>query len=251
MILFVGFLLMEIVMPQISRTALVPYSAEQMYQLVNDVQSYPQFLPGCTGSRILESTPGQMTAAVDVSKAGISKTFTTRNQLTSNQSILMNLVDGPFKKLIGGWKFTPLSQEACRIEFHLDFEFTNKLIELAFGRVFKELASNMVRLLRFVRKRFTVPGKIAVEVAYALPEKQYLQRVTLQEGATVEEAIRASGLLELRTDIDLTKNKVGIYSRPAKLSDSVHDGDRVEIYRPLIADPKELRRQRAEKSANK
>ena len=224
MILFVGFLLMEIVMPQISRTALVPYSAEQMYQLVNDVQSYPQFLPGCTGSRILESTPGQMTAAVDVSKAGISKTFTTRNQLTSNQSILMNLVDGPFKKLIGGWKFTPLSQEACRIEFHLDFEFTNKLIELAFGRV---------------------------EVAYALPEKQYLQRVTLQEGATVEEAIRASGLLELRTDIDLTKNKVGIYSRPAKLSDSVHDGDRVEIYRPLIADPKELRRQRAEKSANK
>ncbi len=145
MILFVGFLLMEIVMPQISRTALVPYSAEQMYQLVNDVQSYPQFLPGCTGSRILESTPGQMTAAVDVSKAGISKTFTTRNQLTSNQSILMNLVDGPFKKLIGGWKFTPLSQEACRIEFHLDFEFTNKLIELAFGRVFKELASNMVQ----------------------------------------------------------------------------------------------------------
>ena len=93
-----------------------------------------------------------------------------------------------------------------------------------------------------------MPGKIAVEVAYALPEKQYLQRVTLQEGATVEEAIRASGLLELRTDIDLTKNKVGIYSRPAKLSDIVHDGDRVEIYRPLIADPKELRRQRAEKS---
>ena len=70
-----------------------------------------------------------------------------------------------------------------------------------------------------------MPGKIAVEVAYALPEKQYLQRVTLQEGATVEEAIRASGLLELRTDIDLTKNKVGIYSRPAKLSDIVHDGD--------------------------
>lgn len=57
----------------------------------------------------------------------------------------MHLVDGPFKKLIGGWKFTPLSHEACRIEFHLDFEFTNKLIELAFGRIFKELASNMVQ----------------------------------------------------------------------------------------------------------
>ncbi|AUP76397.1 RnfH family protein [Enterobacter sp. EA-1] len=90
-------------------------------------------------------------------------------------------------------------------------------------------------------------GKIAVEVAYALPEKQYLQRVTLDDGATVEQAILASGLLDLRDDIDLNVNKVGIYSRPAKLQDVVRDGDRVEIYRPLIADPKELRRQRAEK----
>ncbi len=132
-------------MPQISRTALVPFSAEQMYQLVNDVKSYPDFLPGCTGSRVLELGPTQMTAAVDVSKADISKTFTTRNTLTSNQSILMSLVDGPFKKLIGGWKFIPLSPEACKIEFHLDFEFTNKLIEMAFGRIFKELAANMVQ----------------------------------------------------------------------------------------------------------
>ncbi|MEX9252693.1 RnfH family protein [Pseudenterobacter timonensis] len=94
-----------------------------------------------------------------------------------------------------------------------------------------------------------MPAKIAVEVAYALPEKQYLLRVSLEEGATVEEAIRASGLLELRRDIDLAANKVGIYSRPVKLADRVKEGDRVEIYRPLIADPKELRRQRAEKTA--
>ena len=132
-------------MPQISRTALVPYSAEQMYRLVNDVKSYPEFLPGCTGSRILESSAQQMTAAVDVAKAGISKTFTTRNTLTRNQSILMNLVDWPFKKLIGGRKFTTKNADASRIEFQLDFEFTNKLIELAFGRIFKELASNMVQ----------------------------------------------------------------------------------------------------------
>lgn len=96
-----------------------------------------------------------------------------------------------------------------------------------------------------------MPVKIAVEVAYALPEKQYLRRVTLEEGATVEQAIHASGLLALRTDIDLAKNKVGIYSRPVKLTDLLSDGDRVEIYRPLIADPKELRRQRAEKAAKK
>ena len=92
---------------------------------------------------------------------------------------------------------------------------------------------------------------ISVEVVYALPDKQYLRAVTLEEGATVEQAIKASGLLSLRKDIDLNSNKIGIYSRPVKLGDAVQDGDRIEIYRPLIADPKELRRQRAERSAEK
>lgn len=88
-------------MPQISRSALVPFSAEQMYQLVNDVHSYPDFLPGCTGSRVINASNNEMTAAVDVAKAGISKTFTTRNTLLDNQSINMQLVDGPFRKLMG------------------------------------------------------------------------------------------------------------------------------------------------------
>jgi putative ubiquitin-RnfH superfamily antitoxin RatB of RatAB toxin-antitoxin module len=94
-----------------------------------------------------------------------------------------------------------------------------------------------------------VSAEICVEVVYALPEKQYLRTVRLHEGATVEEAIRASGLLELREDISLEHNKVGVYSRPVKMGDIVHNGDRVEIYRPLVADPKALRRQRAERSA--
>lgn len=92
--------------------------------------------------------------------------------------------------------------------------------------------------------------EISVEVVYALPEKQYQRVVTLEEGSTVEQAIVASGLLELRRDIDLSKNKVGVFSRAVKLSDTLQEGDRVEIYRPLIADPKELRRQRAERSAS-
>lgn len=93
--------------------------------------------------------------------------------------------------------------------------------------------------------------ELHVEVVYALPDKQYLRLVTLDEGATVEQAIKASGLLSLRKDIDLSINKVGIFSRPVKLADAVQDGDRVEIYRPLIADPKELRRQRAERTTDK
>lgn len=96
---------------------------------------------------------------------------------------------------------------------------------------------------------FTV-SDLNVEVTYALPEKQYLLPVKVNEGSTIEDAIIASGILALRADIDLKINKVGIYSRPAKLGDLLQEGDRVEIYRPLIADPKELRRTRAKKSKN-
>jgi len=91
-------------------------------------------------------------------------------------------------------------------------------------------------------------SEIRVEVVYALPHRQYLRTVKLEEGSNVEQALIASGLLELRKDIDIKKNKFGIYSRPVKLVDTVNDGDRIEIYRPLIADPKELRRIRAERS---
>ncbi|MFV0548602.1 MAG: RnfH family protein [Limnobaculum xujianqingii] len=89
---------------------------------------------------------------------------------------------------------------------------------------------------------------IHIEVVYALPEQQYVRNLTVEEGSNVEQAIIASGILEMRKEIDLKVNKVGIFSRGAKLSDPVHDGDRVEIYRPLIADPKELRRMRAERA---
>ncbi|WP_273745945.1 RnfH family protein [Morganella morganii] len=92
---------------------------------------------------------------------------------------------------------------------------------------------------------------ISAEVCYALPDKQFLIPVKIHEGATVEAVILASGILSLWDDVDLTKNKVGIFSRPAKLTDIVSDGDRVEIYRPLIADPKEMRRKRAEDASRK
>ncbi|WP_407332328.1 SRPBCC family protein [Enterovibrio sp. 27052020O] len=131
-------------MPRITRSALVPFSADQMFKLVNDVEAYPAFVPGCSGSRVLEASDRAMTASVDVAKAGIRKTFTTRNELVEGQAIKMELVDGPFRKLVGGWHFTSLDADACKIELNLDFEFTNSLVEMAFGRVFNELAVNMV-----------------------------------------------------------------------------------------------------------
>jgi ribosome-associated toxin RatA of RatAB toxin-antitoxin module len=115
-----------------------------MFSLVNDVARYPEFLPGCSGSRVIESSDSVMVASVDVSKAGISKTFTTSNRMANGAEILMELVDGPFKKLEGGWYFTPLDDQACKVELKLEFEFSSRMIEVAFGKVFNELTSNMV-----------------------------------------------------------------------------------------------------------
>ncbi|EGY29760.1 hypothetical protein Rin_00002630 [Candidatus Regiella insecticola 5.15] len=98
------------------------------------------------------------------------------------------------------------------------------------------------------RRNVTGEGDIHVEVVYALPERQYIRALLRPNDSTVLQAIVASGLPQLRTDIDLQHNKVGIYGRLVKLSDLVNEGDRIEIYRPLIADPKELRRRRADKS---
>ncbi|CAK1789225.1 SRPBCC family protein [Vibrio crassostreae] len=131
-------------MPKVTRSALVSFSADQMFSLVNDVARYHEFLPGCSGSRVIESSGSTMVASVDVSKAGISKTFTTSNRLADGAEILMELVDGPFKKLQGGWYFTPLDEQACKVELKLEFEFSSRMIEMAFGKIFNELTSNMV-----------------------------------------------------------------------------------------------------------
>jgi putative ubiquitin-RnfH superfamily antitoxin RatB of RatAB toxin-antitoxin module len=92
-----------------------------------------------------------------------------------------------------------------------------------------------------------VSEKIKVEVVYAYPEKYFLKKMELEQPLTIQNVIVQSGVLEKYKEIDLRENKVGIFSRPAKLTDTVENGDRIEIYRPLIADPKEMRRKRAEK----
>lgn len=132
-------------MPAISRSALVMHSVEDMYALINDVLNYPHFIPDCADSKIISTDDEVMTAALLVSKGGINKWFTTKNTLVANQEIIMNLVDGPFKYLTGGWTLTPLSEDACKVELSLDYEFSNKLLDIAFGRVFNQLANNMVQ----------------------------------------------------------------------------------------------------------
>lgn len=132
-------------MPTVNRSALVPFSAENMFDLVNDVASYPAFLPGCVDSKVLEASTSHMNASLLIKKAGVNQWFTTSNELQKGKFIKMSLVDGPFKTLQGGWTFTALAEDACKIELSLDFEFSSKLVEMAFGKVFSAIANNMVK----------------------------------------------------------------------------------------------------------
>ncbi|MFD2166233.1 SRPBCC family protein [Thalassotalea euphylliae] len=140
-------------MPSIHRSALVMHSVEQMYRLINDVLAYPQFLPDCTDSKIISHDEASMTAALKVSKAGINKWFTTKNTLVENQQVTLDLVDGPFSKLKGVWELTALSDEACKITLNLDYEFSNKMFDLAFGKVFNHIANNMVQAFTMRAKK--------------------------------------------------------------------------------------------------
>ncbi|GLX77464.1 ubiquinone-binding protein [Thalassotalea insulae] len=132
-------------MPSISRNALVMFSVEQMYQLINDVLAYPEFIPDCGDSKIISEDETEVTASLLVAKGGLKKWFTTKNTLLANQEVQMSLVDGPFKRLVGSWRLTKLSEEACKISLHLEYEFSSKVFDLAFGRVFNGIANNMVQ----------------------------------------------------------------------------------------------------------
>ncbi|MDP7591439.1 MAG: type II toxin-antitoxin system RatA family toxin [Litorilituus sp.] len=132
-------------MPAINRSALVMYSVEQMYQLINDVSAYPSFLPDCSGSKIISQDDNSVTAALLVSKGGIKKWFTTQNTLISNQEVQLTLVDGPFNKLQGSWQLKALTEDACKVSLALEYEFSNKMFDVAFGRVFTHLTNNMVQ----------------------------------------------------------------------------------------------------------
>lgn len=132
-------------MPSISRSALVMYSADQMFQLINDIIAYPQFLPDCSNSKIICSDENSVTASLLVSKAGLKKWFTTKNTFVSNEQVQLKLVDGPFNKLEGSWQLTPLSEDACKVSLALEYEFSNKMFDIAFGRVFNHLTNTMVQ----------------------------------------------------------------------------------------------------------
>jgi ribosome-associated toxin RatA of RatAB toxin-antitoxin module len=128
----------------ISKSAIVPYSAQQMYQLVNQVDDYAQFLNWCASSSILKQTENEITASVKINKGIFTQSFTTINSLTLNEKIHMKLQDGPFSMLEGDWIFTPLRSDACKVSLILDFGFSSKILDLTIAPIFSNIANSQL-----------------------------------------------------------------------------------------------------------
>ena len=134
-------------MSSIDRSALLPFSAQQMYTLINDVEAYPDYMDGCVGAEVLYSDDKTMQARLDLAKAGLKYSFTTRNTLTAPEKIVLELVDGPFSHFSGQWTIQALNDNACKVSLSLQFTLTGKVLGLAAKALFSSLADTMVNAM--------------------------------------------------------------------------------------------------------
>jgi len=131
-------------MRYVKRSALVPYSAREMFVLVDDVETYPEYLPWCKSSEILQRTDEVVQATLELQKGAMSNKFTTRNARNEFDSIDITLVGGPFRHLEGGWVFADLGAQGSKVALNLDFEFESMLVDMMFGTFFEETCNSMV-----------------------------------------------------------------------------------------------------------
>jgi ribosome-associated toxin RatA of RatAB toxin-antitoxin module len=131
-------------MAVVHKTVLLGYSAEQVFALVERVEDYPQFLPWCGGVDVKERTEQRLIATLNINYHGVRQSFTTENTNVRPSAMTMRLLEGPFKHLHGTWHFKPLREDACKIEFDLQYEFSNKLIEQIIGPVFNMIANSFI-----------------------------------------------------------------------------------------------------------
>ena len=131
-------------MHSVERSVLVLHSASQMFDLVADVEKYPQFMPWCGGATVSAHDAHGMQASITISLAGIKQTFTTRNKHQYPSCIELELVDGPFSVLTGKWEFISLSQDACKVLFTLNYQFSNRTLETLVGPIFNRIASSFI-----------------------------------------------------------------------------------------------------------
>lgn len=131
-------------MPLVSRSALVPYSAVQMYALVDDIERYPEFLPWCRSAREQMRSADEVQGTLEMQRGPLHHSFTTRNRLQYGKMIEMRLIEGPFRHLEGFWRFAELGENASRVSLDLEYEFSNRLLQLAIGPVFAQITNTLV-----------------------------------------------------------------------------------------------------------
>ncbi len=131
-------------MPTINKTAVVPYSAEQMYALVDNIEQYPEFLPWCNKSEVLSRTEDEVRATLHLAKGAIHKSFTTCNRLQPGKMIEVRLISGPFRQLEGFWRFEDVSETTSKVALDLEFEFSSRLLRMAIGPIFHQVANSFV-----------------------------------------------------------------------------------------------------------
>jgi ribosome-associated toxin RatA of RatAB toxin-antitoxin module len=146
-------------MTRVQKSVLVPYSASQMFDLVERIDDYPRFLPWCAGARIVGQTEHGRLVRIDLNYHGVRAHFTTENRGRGPEEIVVELRDGPFRHLAGIWRFHTLSETACKIELELDYEFSTHLLERLIGKAFGHLATSFVDA--FVRRAEAVYGPAA------------------------------------------------------------------------------------------
>lgn len=131
-------------MTHIHKTALVPYSIDNMFNLVNDIESYPKFLPWCKQATLLSHTDTGVIASITMGSVALEKTFTTTNTIKPNEFIEMRLLEGPFSHLKGAWYFHPVGNEGCKISLDMHFEISNKILRLSLGPIFTKIVNNLM-----------------------------------------------------------------------------------------------------------
>jgi ribosome-associated toxin RatA of RatAB toxin-antitoxin module len=131
-------------MHTVKRSVLVPYSAARMFDLVADVEKYPEFMPWCGGASVEQRDDNGIQASITISLAGLRQRFTTRNTHDYPRRIELALVDGPFSSLNGIWEFQPLAEDACKVLFTLDYAFSNRPLEALVGPVFNRIATSFI-----------------------------------------------------------------------------------------------------------
>lgn len=131
-------------MAAVSRSALVPFTAAQMFSLVDGVEDYPAFLPWCSGTEVSFRDESVTRAALQISFRGIRQRFSTENRKQFPQLMTLRLVEGPFSALDGEWRFTPLGEAGCKVDFRLHYEFSSVIVEKLVGPVFGHIAGTLV-----------------------------------------------------------------------------------------------------------